>query len=121
MTGVQTCALPIFQKEQRSGINGRDQRTDEDAFQRIYGASRRSLLESHQQERQRPITNRISLSELKDFTYWLFKWRIAKQDPARVASDTRRGLLRLHELERLQRARRAPAPDVIESSALPTS
>lgn len=118
---LQLAVEEEVQKEQRSGINGRDQRTDEDAFQRIYGASRRSLLEDHQQERQRPITNRISLSELKDFTYWLFRWRIAKQDPARVASDTRRGLLRLNELERRPRARRGPAaPDIIESSALPT-
>ena len=116
---LQLAVEEEVQKEHRSGINSRDHRTDEDAFQRIYGVSRRSLLESHQQDRQRPITNRISLSELKDFTYWLFKWRIAKQDPARVASDTRRGLLRLQELERLQRARRAPAPDVIESSPLP--
>ena len=39
-----------------------------------------------------------SLSDLKEFTYWLFKRRVHIWDPARVASDTRKGLERLGEL-----------------------
>jgi hypothetical protein len=34
----------------------------------------------------------LSLTELKEFTYWLFKLRVNAWDPARVASDTRKGL-----------------------------
>ena len=34
------------------------------------------------------------------FTYWLFKRRVAKADPARVASDTRKGLLQLEKMRR---------------------
>ncbi len=70
------------------------------------------------------MVDRISLSELKEFTYWLFKRRLAAQDPARVASDTRRGLLRLQAMEELKRRRR-PTPatpssaPVIDGVAVP--
>ena len=40
----------------------------------------------------------LSLVAWQEFTYWLFKRRIRKWHPARVASDTRRGLERLREL-----------------------
>ncbi len=34
------------------------------------------------------------------FTYWLFKRRVARADPARVASDTRKGLRQLESMRR---------------------
>jgi hypothetical protein len=34
----------------------------------------------------------MSLSELKEFTYWLFKYRLKHNDKERVASDTRKAL-----------------------------
>ncbi len=40
----------------------------------------------------------LSLAAWQEFTYWLFKKRVRKWHPARVASDTRRGLERLREL-----------------------
>jgi hypothetical protein len=40
----------------------------------------------------------MSLTAYREFTYWLFKMRIHKWHPARVASDTRRGLEKLLEL-----------------------
>ena len=39
-----------------------------------------------------------SFAAWQEFTYWLFKRRVRKWHPARVASDTRRGLERLREL-----------------------
>ena len=48
----------------------------------------------------------LSLSDLKEFTYWLHKRRLNMWDPARVASDTRKGTRRLRQLEGI----RAPAP-----------
>jgi hypothetical protein len=43
----------------------------------------------------------MSMSESKEFTYWLFKYRVARSDKARIASDTRKGL---DQLARMQRA-----------------
>ena len=77
-------------------------------------------------ERNQPLTDRISLTELREFTYWLFKRRLAVQDPARVASDTRRGLLMLQRLEELKGRRpiaSVPPEDAplqaVDSVALP--
>ena len=60
----------------------------------------------------------ISLAEAREFTYWLFKYRLRYCDPARVASDTRRALGMLRRLEPcrarcLSNALREP-PSVIE-------
>jgi hypothetical protein len=40
----------------------------------------------------------LTLSDLKEFTYWLHKRRINYWDPARVASDTRIAICRLAAL-----------------------
>ena len=41
----------------------------------------------------------LSLTGYREFTYWLFKRRIRKWHPARIASDTRRGLDQLRALQ----------------------
>jgi hypothetical protein len=50
--------------------------------------------------------DQISLSELTEFTYWLFRRRVNGSEPARVASDTRKGVAMLQRLE----SRRTAAP-----------
>jgi hypothetical protein len=45
-----------------------------------------------------PSLPSTTLTELKEFTYWLFKRRVASFEPALVASDTRRGLACIHSL-----------------------
>jgi hypothetical protein len=39
------------------------------------------------------------LSEMHEFTYWLFRYRVRQCDGARVASDTRRGLVQLSHMQ----------------------
>jgi hypothetical protein len=75
---------------------------DEEVCQRIYGASRRDLFERFRRQGGSPGDS-LSLSDLHEFTYWLFKHRVNNSDPARVASDTRKGLAVLSRLQ----ARRA--------------
>jgi hypothetical protein len=41
------------------------------------------------------------VAEEDAFTYWLFKRRVSRADPARVASDTRKGL---RQLERIRQS-----------------
>jgi hypothetical protein len=96
-------------KERGNAAFRHDAAHDGDHFQRIYGETRSRLIRDFRAAQGREMVDRISLSELKEFTYWLFKRRLAAQDPARVASDTRRGLLRLQAMEELKRRRR-PAP-----------
>ena len=73
----------------------------QETFRHLYGERQSTLIQeffgsaSGTQEHNGPD---LSLTEHREFTYWLFKKRIQKWHPARVASDTRRGLDKLREL-----------------------
>jgi len=114
-------ATPLLVKRWSAGD------TTPTSFQRIYGATRSRLLRDFRKATSRAMVDRISLTELKEFVYWLFKRRIAMQDPARVASDTRRGLQRIQTMEELRRQRHPAASGsgsratVIEGIAIPIS
>lgn len=72
----------------------------EEAYTHLYQKPRSGLLKTFQKETQRDRRRNLSLSDLKEFTYWLHKRRINLWDPARVASDTRKAIRRLDLLER---------------------
>ena len=98
-----------LQKE-RSGLSfshARDE-LDGDVFGRIYGARQAQLLREYRAANQRGDADpeRIEHAEWQAFTYWLFRRRLERQDPARVASDTRQGLDMLYELEAAKQRRR---------------
>lgn len=63
-----------------------------EAFSRIYGETQAALLERFRREKHYRHLKSISLSELKEFTYWLFKYRLMHNDRSRVASDTKKAL-----------------------------
>jgi len=79
-------------------------------FQRIYGRSQAELLSEFLKEQGRAETDEIDLSDLKAFTYWLFKYRVRTGEGARVASDTRKGLAALSRVEAAFRRRILPEP-----------
>ncbi|NQT30802.1 MAG: hypothetical protein HQ588_00560 [Deltaproteobacteria bacterium] len=84
-----------IRKEKRIlGYNKEHNLTDE-TYQRIYGATRPELLKGFRREKGYPRLKSISLTELKEFTYWLFKYRLKNCDKARIASDTKKALERL--------------------------
>jgi len=64
----------------------------DEAYQRIYGDTEAVLLERFRREKGYPQRRSISLTELKEFTYWLFRYRLQQCDKARVASDTKKAL-----------------------------
>ncbi|MFC2072674.1 hypothetical protein ACFLUU_08280 [Chloroflexota bacterium] len=63
-----------------------------EAYRRIYDAIKAVLLRHFRQDKGYPQLRSISLTELKEFTYWLFKYRLKHCDKARVASDTKKAL-----------------------------
>ncbi len=69
----------------------------EDAFLRLYNDSCSNLLAEFRRSAGLNA-GRISLTDLKEFTYWLHKRRVNYWDPARVASDTRLAIRRLAAL-----------------------
>ena len=88
-------------------------KSEDDVFNRIYGADRLALLREFRTEAGRPQLDRMTISERKAFSYWCFKKRLKVQDPSRVASDTRRGLLMLQHLEGLKRRRRPSTTAIV--------
>jgi len=89
--------------KERSSIRENGQ-VDDEVCRRIYGATRSELLQAFRGQDTPSGPAHLSLAELTEFTYWLFRYRLRYADPARVASDTRKGLALLERLE--ARARR---------------
>jgi len=63
-----------------------------DSYPRVYGVSRKELLRQFQKDKGYPQGDTMTLGQLQEFTYWLFKYRIANCDKPRVASDTKKGI-----------------------------
>jgi hypothetical protein len=100
---LQLAVEEALEKERRAHVWSGEGGLDRTVYQRIYGASRDDLLAAFRDERGHGGGETISLDELKEFTYWLFKYRLRTCAPPRVASDTSRGLERLARLESLRR------------------
>ena len=88
-------------KEQRTLGYGNEHRVVNEVYRRIYGATKNILLKRFRREKGYPQLRYISLTELKEFTYWLFKYRLNLCDKAKVASDTKKALERLRRQESL--------------------
>jgi 8-oxo-dGTP pyrophosphatase MutT (NUDIX family) len=96
-------AVELDVSKERRAVSIKDPRDDETAldpvFERIYGLPRAQLLARFREECSRPRAAAMTLSELREFQYWLFKYRVANSEPARVASDTRKALAQLSAIE----------------------
>jgi len=84
----------------------------DEAYRRIYAAGQSDLLQEFRKERRYPQTRSIRLSELNEFTYWLFKYRVKTRNKSCVASDTKKALMKLHGILKLKgRPLYTSAPD----------
>ena len=79
-------------KERRASGFAREQDPSDEVYRRIYGQNRVVLLRDFRKEKGYPQRRSTTLLEMKEFTYWLFRYRLNHSDMAKVASDTRRGL-----------------------------
>jgi hypothetical protein len=82
-------------KERRVLGYSREPGATNEAYRRIYGANKVVLLKRFRREKGYPQLKSITLTELKEFTYWLFKYRLKQSDKAKVASDTKKALEQL--------------------------
>lgn len=93
---VEEALILAVQAEIRKEIqtSGRNQEPDYDheVYRRIYGATKAELLRRFRREQGYRQLKSTSLTEIKEFTYWLFKYRLRHCDKARVASDTKKAL-----------------------------
>ena len=89
-------------KEQCLRAHSSERYVSDEAYRRIYGASQRELLARFSEEKGYAQQGTIEFAQLKEFTYWLFKYRLKNCDKARVASDTKKAL---NELQRQRLAK----------------
>ena len=92
---IEEALLLAVQDEVRkeSTLAGSGEETiSRETFRRIYDADQNELLNRFRQQKGYPQSDSIGLPEQKEFTYWLFKHRLASSDKARVASDTKKAL-----------------------------
>jgi len=82
-------------KERQILVLNKEHDYDNEAYRRIYGVTKALLLKRFRREKGYPQLKSTSLTELKEFTYWLFKYRLNHCDKARVASDTKKALTQL--------------------------
>ena len=85
----------IRKKRRVLGLNS-DNRIVDEAYQHTYGSNQFALLKQFRKERHYPQLRSIRLTELNEFTYWLFKYRMKTRDKSCVASDTKKALTKLH-------------------------
>lgn len=78
---------------------GQDAREDEGTYRRVYGKGLGELKALYYEGTGKLLPDEVSIAEWKEFLYWLFRLRLKRQDKARVASDTRKGLAQLTRME----------------------
>ncbi len=84
---------------------------DDEVFHRIYGRPFAELLAEFRRESGLVDPEWMSLGELSEWRYWLFQYRVRSCDPAKVASDTRKGLAFIQRLELTRRSVSSPEPE----------
>ncbi len=93
-------------------------RTSIDVNPVVYGTTLHELLASYRTERGLADVGRLHWADWKDFTYWRFRRRLRTQVPARIASDTRKGIALL---QRLRGVGPDGSPDPLRPGAAPSA
>ena len=90
-----------------NAARGARYRTDESdvAFERLYGESPDELLAGFRADTGVRLGRGLSLRQGREFTYWLFGYRVGHSDKAKMASDTKKGLNQLARLAAFADAR----------------
>jgi hypothetical protein len=88
---IQAVCEEVRKERRSNGLSYRHDEEDE-TFMRIYGETEPVLLKQFRRERHYPLRANNSLADIKEFTYWRFKYRIRETEKAKVASDTHKAL-----------------------------
>jgi len=84
-------------KEKRAWGYARESEATIESYRRIYGTTFSIMLRHFRKENNYPQTKSIELTELKEFAYWRFKYRLKMCEKAKVASDSRKAINWLKE------------------------
>jgi len=82
----------IYEVRKRSIVTLKPDEESEQAYRRVYRMGPAELLQEFQKEKKYPQRISLTLTELKEFTYWLFKYRVRTSEKPKIASDTKKAL-----------------------------
>lgn len=99
------CELELRKRDTSNGVKYRNGYSEQ-AFPLIYRKTREELLCMFRESETLDLEGESSMAEHRAFTYWLFKYRWANSDKARIASDTTKGLRQLERMENASRRRK---------------
>lgn len=99
------CELELRKRDASNGVRYRTAYSEQ-AFPLIYRKSREELLCMFRESETLDPEGVSSMAEHRAFTYWLFKYRWANSDKARIASDTTKGLRQLERMENASKRKR---------------
>ena len=85
-----------IRKEQHAAAFHKRSNISEEAYRRIYGTGKAELQERFVLEAGSKLVNPSAAQLDEEFTYWRFKYRLKYCNKEKVASDTRKGLKKLH-------------------------
>ncbi len=110
--GLLTAVGEEIAKGRVAGGRAPDQATRDDVFVRLYGSPQKPLWDEYKASLSagnsglgERLNGKPNLNVMDGFTYWLFKLRMERADPARVASDTRKGLAQLERMRQAEERR----------------
>jgi hypothetical protein len=103
-------------KEKQSWGYSRDIEATNEAYRRVYGATFTIMLRHFRKEKNIGNTRSIDLTELKEFAYWRFKYRLKMCEKAKVASDSRKAINWLREHGVTSYIQRRDIPEFFEES-----
>ena len=102
------CELELRKRDTSNGVRYRTAYSEQ-AFPLIYRKSREELLQMFRDSEDLEPEAVSSMAEYRAFTYWLFKYRWANSDKARIGSDTTKGLRQLERMESAIRRKQGAA------------
>jgi hypothetical protein len=99
---VEEAVIQSVEEDERKRLHSGGRRVSlevtDQAFRHVYGLEREELLRQFREEKGYPESPTLTQTEAKEFTYWLFKYRLIHGEGERVASDTRKGILFLQKM-----------------------
>jgi hypothetical protein len=89
---VQAVREEVRKEKRSNGLTYRRGQEEDEIFLKVYDETEANLLKHFRREKRYPLLGGSNITELKEFTYWRFKYRLKTCEKARVASDTNKAL-----------------------------
>jgi hypothetical protein len=89
---LQAVREEVRKERHSNGVRHKPHAEEDEAFFRVYAETEAALLKQFRKEKHYSQYANFNLTQIKEFTYWRFKYRLRTAEKARVASDTQKAL-----------------------------